>query len=85
MASPPLVQVSHSDPIDTIEPFRLVTPSTPVAIKRVDAVGHIDARIQKSRPGRQYSASRSAIVVAVCIEPLLDRLAEYLSTFFKRS
>jgi len=51
VASPPLVHARCSDAIDRGEGFRLVTPSTPVAIKRVHAVGHVDSRIHKCGSG----------------------------------
>ena len=47
VAGPPLVQPSYSGVIDGGQGFPLLTPSTPVAIKRIHAVGYIHSCIQK--------------------------------------
>lgn len=49
VASPPLV---HAHCSDATEGFRLVTPSTPVAIKGVHAAGHIYSRFNKCCSGQ---------------------------------
>ena len=52
MMSPPLVRVRYCDAIDCGPQFQLITPTAPVAIKRVHAVGHIDARTNKCGSGQ---------------------------------
>jgi hypothetical protein len=52
MPSPPLVDVPLSDPIGQGQGFRLITPSAPVAVKRVDAAVHVEPCTNKSRTGQ---------------------------------
>jgi hypothetical protein len=46
MMSPPKIDVSDSAVIDQCPRPREVAPPPPVTIKRVDAVGHLDSRIE---------------------------------------
>jgi len=39
---PPLVRVRYSDASDPVRDFDLSRPATPVAIKRVYAIGHVE-------------------------------------------
>lgn len=51
--SPPAVNAGHLDAIYERQGFRgLLTPATPVAIKRIHAVAHIDSRIHKCGAGQ---------------------------------
>ena len=50
--SPPLIHARYSSPIGRGHSFRHVTSSSPVAIKRVHAVRHLDSRIHKSGSGQ---------------------------------
>src|SRR5579863_998845 len=52
MKGPPLVRVRYCDVIDHRPGFRLIAPPTPLAIKGVDAVGHLDSRTEKRRSSR---------------------------------
>jgi hypothetical protein len=47
MTTPPLVRIPDCGAIDSDPGFQLVTPPAPVAIKRVHAVGHVHACINK--------------------------------------
>src|SRR5882762_4869666 len=51
MPSPPLVGVPDSDPIGRGQEVRLITPSAPVAVKRVDAVVHVEPCTNKCCTG----------------------------------
>jgi hypothetical protein len=51
VASPPLVHACHTSAIDRGLGVCLVSPPSPIAIKRVHTVGHIDARIHKCDSG----------------------------------
>src|SRR5216683_3722495 len=52
MPSPPLIGVPYSDPIGRGQGFRLLTPSAPVAVKRVDAAVHVESCINKCCTGQ---------------------------------
>ena len=52
MPSPPLVDLSCSDAIQRHHRFQLITPSAPVAVKRVHAAGHVESRINKCCAGQ---------------------------------
>jgi hypothetical protein len=52
MMGPPLVRARYADAIDYGPGFTRLTPSPPVAIKRVHAVDHVNARINKCRSGQ---------------------------------
>jgi hypothetical protein len=51
--APPLVRKPHfGAAVDSHPGFQLVTPPAPVAMKRVHAVGHVDAGINKRGSGQ---------------------------------
>jgi hypothetical protein len=52
MMSPPAIRVRDSTAIHRRPRPRTVAPPSPVAIKRVDAVGHLNSRMDKRGSGK---------------------------------